>query len=63
MCAYLMGLGFTPYKIAPDRDNPVFDVYLFTATPELYDAVLSYTTKNNLMKEGNQNEHNREESL
>ena len=59
MAAYLMEHGFQPYRIAPDRDNPVFSVYLFTESPELYRAVMDYTTgnKNNVTKEGIQNEH------
>ena len=55
MCAFLMERGFKPYRIAPDRNNPLFDVYLFTATPELYDAVMEYVatnTKENIMNEG-----------
>ena len=56
MAAYLIGKGFQPYRISPDKDNPVFSVYLFTASPELYAAVMEYTTgKNNVMKEGNEN--------
>lgn len=42
MATYLMERGFKPYKIAPDRDNPMYDVFLFTATPELYKAVTDY---------------------
>jgi len=42
MCSYLMEHGFSPYKIAPDRDNPKFDVYLFSETPELHSAVMDY---------------------
>lgn len=42
MCSYLMEQGFIPYKIKPDCDNPIFNVYLFTATPELYKAVITY---------------------
>ena len=57
MAAFLMERGFQPYKIAPDRDNPVFSVYLFTATPELYEAVMDYTAgKKNITKEGLNNE-------
>ena len=58
MAAYLMDCGFQPYRIAPDRDNPVYSVYLFTASPELYSAVMDYTTGNriNVTKEGMCNE-------
>ena len=42
MCSYLMERGFSPYKIAPDRDNPMYNVYLFRSTPELYAAVMEY---------------------
>ena len=42
MATYLMERGFKPYRIAPDRDNPMYDVFLFTATPELYEAVTDY---------------------
>lgn len=42
MCSFLMEKGFNPYKISPDRDNPMYDVYLFTASDELYRAVLEY---------------------
>ncbi len=53
MAVYLLERGFQPYRIAPDKDNPVYSVYLFTATPELYKAVFDYTSgKYKLMKEG-----------
>jgi hypothetical protein len=42
MCSFLIEKGFTPYKVAPDRDNPMYDVFLFTASPELYEAVMEY---------------------
>ena len=42
MCSYLVACGFEPYKIKPDNDNPRYKVYLFTATPELYRAVMAY---------------------
>lgn len=42
MCNFLRSKGFQPYKIAPDRDNPMYEVFLFTASPELYDAVMEY---------------------
>lgn len=45
MCSYLREKGFEPYKITPDQDNPIYDVYLFTATPELYRAVMDYVTR------------------
>ncbi len=42
MCSFLIEKGFQPYKVAPDRDNPMYDVFLFAASPELYRAVLEY---------------------
>lgn len=27
MCSFLIEKGFTPYKVAPDRDNPMYDVF------------------------------------
>lgn len=42
MCSYLMERGYVPYKIAPDRDNPKYNVYLFSATPGLHSAVMEY---------------------
>lgn len=57
MAAYLMERGFQPYRIAPDRDNPVYNVYLFTESPELYRSVMEYVTgRKNIKKEGIQNE-------
>lgn len=44
LAVYLRDRGFVPYKIVPDRDNPNYMVYLFTASPELYDAVMDYTS-------------------
>lgn len=68
MCSYLIDRGFSPYQIAPDRDNPHYNVYLFTATPELHKAVMEYVVirqNNNLKKEGNENgrSEKREESI
>lgn len=45
MCTHLAQRGFKPYKVCPDRDNPMYDVFLFTATPELYQAVMEYISK------------------
>lgn len=42
LCSYLMDHGFQPYKVAPDRDKPDFDVFLFAASPELYQTVAKY---------------------
>lgn len=42
MARFLMDNGFTPYRVTPDRDNPMYDVFLFTATSELYKAVMEY---------------------
>ena len=42
MCSVWIEEGFTPYKVAPDRDNPMYDVFLFTASPKLYEAVMEY---------------------
>lgn len=44
MADYLMNKGFNPYKVAPDRDNSMYDVFLFTGTPELYKAVAEYVS-------------------
>ena len=44
MCSYLVEHGFMQYKIKPDCDNPRYNVYLFTATPELYRAVMAYVS-------------------
>ena len=61
MAAFLMEKGFLPYRISPDRDNPVYSVYLFTASPALYSAVMQYTMKkSNLTKEGIQNGREKE---
>ncbi len=57
MASYLMTCGFQPYRIVPDRDNPVYSVYLFSASTALYNAVMDYTSgKINLKKEGITNE-------
>lgn len=45
MCSYLVERGFQPYRVCPDRDNPMYDVFLFTATPELYKAVMEYISE------------------
>lgn len=45
MCNYLMEKGFEPYKVVPDRYNPRYNVFLFTATPELNKAVIEYINK------------------
>jgi len=45
LCRYLMEHGFNPYKIAPDRDNPRYNVYLFDQTDELTAAIMDYMTK------------------
>ncbi len=42
MYSFLMERGFKPYRVSPDRDNPMYDVFLFTASPELYQAVMEY---------------------
>lgn len=42
MCSFLMERWFKPYRVSPDRDNPMYDVFLFTASPELYQAVMEY---------------------
>ena len=45
LCNYLMDRGFEPYRIAPDRDNPKYNVFLFTATPELHKTVIEYVNQ------------------
>lgn len=42
LCNYLRDKGFEPYKVVPDYDNPRYNVFLFTATPELNEAVIEY---------------------
>lgn len=54
MCSFLRSRGFEPYKIAPDRDNPIYDVFLFSATPELYKAVMEFFEKQRKRKEVSQ---------
>ncbi len=44
MAQYLTKQGFEIKSIEPDEDNPTFSVYLFDASPELYNAVLDYTS-------------------
>lgn len=48
LCTYLMSRGFAPYKITPDRDNPQYNVYLFTASPELHASVMEWIKERNL---------------
>ena len=45
LCNYLMERGFEPYKVVPDRDNPRYNVFLFTATPELHKTVIEYVNQ------------------
>ena len=42
MAAYLLERGFLPYKVAPDKYNPRYNVYLYNASPELYVHVWDY---------------------
>ncbi len=51
MCSYLMERGFSPYRITPDRDNPKYNVYLFSATPELHRAVMDYVVSKQKLDE------------
>ena len=44
MAQFLSERGFELKGIEPDEHNPKYDVYLFEASPELYNAVLDYTT-------------------
>lgn len=53
LATYLVERGFKPYQITPDRDNPMFDVYLFDASLLLYRAVTEFfTERNGVKKEG-----------
>lgn len=42
LCRHLIDRGFKPYRIVPDMNNPKYNVYLFTQTPELYETVEKY---------------------
>jgi hypothetical protein len=42
LCNYLRERGFIPYAIEPDRNNGMYDVFLFDASPELNAAVIDY---------------------
>ncbi len=42
LCNFLKAKGFEPYRIAPDRNNPKYNVFLFHATQELRSAVVEY---------------------
>ena len=52
MARFLMKKGFSPYKVAPDRDNPMYDVFLFTGKPELYEAVAEYISTRAMKRSG-----------
>ena len=45
LAGYLMSLGYQPYKITANKDNPRYDVYLFDGSEQLYRAVISYVTQ------------------
>lgn len=59
LCSFLQERGFQPYKIAPDRSNPRYDVFLFTATPALYEAVLAFVQNNNKLNGKGTNRNDR----
>ena len=42
LCNYLRERGFEPYSVAPDHNDPRYNVFLFAATPELNAAVIDY---------------------
>lgn len=42
LASYLMGCGFQPYRVTADKNNPVYNVYLFDGTPEVYAAVTRF---------------------
>ncbi len=44
MAAYLVERGFKIDSIKPESDDSDFNVYQFLASPELYEAVLDYTS-------------------
>lgn len=48
LCRYLMGHGFTPYRVAPDHDNPRYTVWLFEYTPALAAAIVDYFSQQKL---------------
>lgn len=42
LCVYLQKKGFMFDKVTPDRKNPLFNVWLFPNSDELYDIVQDY---------------------
>ncbi len=44
IAAYLIKRGFKIDSIEPENDSSSFNVYRFKASPELYAAVLDYTS-------------------
>ena len=50
LCRYLIEHGFKPYKIAPDRNNSKYNVWLFEQTDELMAAIMDYVAKPKTMK-------------
>lgn len=42
LCRHLMNHGFEPFRIVPDRNNPRYNVYLFTQTPALKRVLSDY---------------------
>ena len=42
LCVYLQKKGFMFDKVIPDRKNPLFSVWLFPNSDELYDIVEDY---------------------
>lgn len=51
MAQFLTERGFEIKSIEPDESNPVFNVYLFDATPNLYRAVIDYTSGKRVISE------------
>lgn len=42
MLEFLRNRGFMPFHVMPDAHNPKYNVFLFTNTPELEDAIEAY---------------------
>lgn len=53
LCRYLIDCGFNPYKIAPDRDNPRYNIWLFDQSEQLMVAIMRYFARNEQMNNGN----------
>ncbi len=63
MCDYLKTRGYIPYKIAPDKDNPNYSVFLFDGSPELYAAVTEYIVNSRQYMQKKQGENDNENPI